>query len=103
MEEVEDLTTKPGEAAGSPDVTPPHLAYVERTRERMRGVLACLVLACVPMVVLTAAVAFLMGGIEPSSHFDVTAVKDFAVSVLSPVVGLSGAVLGFYFGLKHER
>lgn len=59
-------------------------------------------------VVFTACLSFLdvlaRGGDSKTLEALGPVIRDFAVSVLSPVAGISGAILGFYFGeRKGER
>jgi len=81
-------------------------AEVAARRERWRGYLGLSVIATIPIIVVTSCIAFLFGALAPTTGSASNAltllndIKDFAVAALSPVAGISGAILGFYFGEK---
>jgi hypothetical protein len=77
---------------------------VERMREEQRGRIAgqlilLLLLAVFATVLLPVLVAYLFGGISENPIQDTTNVMQaVGTTVVTPLVGLIGAVIGFYFG-----
>jgi hypothetical protein len=69
---------------------------LERTRERMRGLIALsLVMVLVVIVLFTLFMVVRLGSLAESLTEVLQAV---GTTVLSPIIGLIGAVTGFYFG-----
>jgi hypothetical protein len=69
---------------------------LEMTRERMRGVIALsLVMVLVVIVLFTLFMVFILSDLAESLSETLQAV---GTTVLSPIIGLIGAVTGFYFG-----
>lgn len=68
-----------------------------RDQERTRGRIALLLLGLLILVAL----GLIVGPIVRT--IDVDAAEKLAGSILSPVVGLVGTVLGFYFGQNLKR
>ncbi len=63
-----------------------------RDRERVRGLLAAALIGLLSIVVLGLFVALLAG------RLTIPELGQLAAVTISPIVGLLGAVLGFYFG-----
>lgn len=55
------------------------------------------------LVLLLAAVSLALIACVATELISVDAASDLALAVLSPLVALTGAALGFYFGGEHER
>ena len=88
-----DLTTEPAEKL--PEDKP--LAAVapfnaEIWHERVRTGVAITVIGAVILESVILTIAFVTGGIDPSALSAATA------AVITPLVGIAGTVLGFYFG-----
>jgi hypothetical protein len=66
----------------------------EPARDTVRGQLA---LATVALLALIITLGFVLIGLRLATPADA---KDFVTAVLTPVVALTGTVLGFYFGGK---
>jgi hypothetical protein len=78
-------------------MTPAHMVNLEVQRERMRGRIA---LSLVAVLVVVIAVTLLMvillsQGVDTSMN---EALQAVGTTVLTPIIGLIGAVTGFYFG-----
>jgi len=63
-----------------------------KKREDTRTILAYLIVGTVPLIVVAGVIAFVFRLVNPGET------KDFVVALLGPVGGISGAVIGFYFG-----
>ncbi len=68
-----------------------------KDRERVRGRLAQWLL-----LLLAAVIAVVLGGLL-AGRFSIEDVVKLAAVVLSPLVGLLGAVVGFYYGEQSRR
>ena len=55
------------------------------------------------LLVVIVAIALLAPWVAFAFHYDPAQVKDLTVIVSGPIVGLLGAVLGFYFGERSGR
>ncbi len=101
-----DLAHSPEETAGAGDLSVPTVEVVEVVqlpermslhRERTRTWLAAIVLCSVPAIaVLTFALAFTRVIFSPK---DLTMgdIEAFGMAMLTPVTGICGAVIGFYY------
>jgi hypothetical protein len=63
-----------------------------RMQERVRTGVALAVIGAVILETLIITIAYVAGGIAPGSLTAVTA------AIITPMVGIAGTVLGFYFG-----
>jgi O-antigen/teichoic acid export membrane protein len=93
-----DLTQDPAE----PKIVSSGLATVReqpydpsKDREKIRGMIALILTICLIAIVLFTLIMILTG-------VDIEKTKDTLELILSPVVGLVGAVTGFYFGEKQK-
>lgn len=66
-----------------------------KDREKIRGIIALILVCCLFTIVLFALILIL-------TRVDIEKIKDTLELILSPVVGLVGAVTGFYFGEKQK-
>jgi hypothetical protein len=99
--EVLDLTTRPGEQEASRGLNQPEEKPYDPApeRERKRGLIALvLVSALCGMIVLAFAFMFIM----PLTTENIEALKSGLALIFAPIVGLVGAVTGFYFGEKSR-
>jgi hypothetical protein len=64
-------------------------------REKIRGRIALILTCCLVGIVAVSLILIL-------TLVDIEKIKDTLEIILSPVVGLVGAVTGFYFGEKHK-
>lgn len=91
-----DLTKESPTSKASPRIeAPPYDPY--RDRERVRGWIALFLLMLLIAVVGIALFGVLFGKI-PVEHLE-----KIGAIILSPVVGLLGAVMGFYFGEQSRN
>jgi uncharacterized iron-regulated membrane protein len=65
--------------------------------ESTRSLLALALVLTIPFVVVVSSIAFLW------RLQSVANIRDFAIAILGAVTGISGAVVGFYFGEKAGR
>ena len=93
-----DLTTRPGEGESAPGLS----RLRERPynpvddREKKRGLIALSLVAILcASVVLSFLFVFIFG------KEDIEAIKAILEIIFAPIVGLVGAVTGFYFGEKQ--
>jgi hypothetical protein len=66
-------------------------------RERAQLYLAAMIVVSIPVSVVLAWTAFIWGGKSTND------VKDFTLAVMGVVTGLTGAILGYYYGKEAER
>ncbi len=96
-----DLTTRPGEAEASGELIRPEERPYDpaREREKKRGVIAVTLVSAlcgiVAMAFVYVFVALLTGG-------SVELLKSVLEIIYAPIVGLVGAVTGFYFGERSR-
>jgi hypothetical protein len=96
-----DLTVKPGEVESAAGLSrleqKPYDPAPER--EKKRGLIALvLVAALCGIIVLAFAFVFVM----PVTTTNIEALKSVLEIIFAPIVGLVGAVTGFYFGEKSR-
>jgi hypothetical protein len=76
------------------------------TRERVRSVLALLLMGLVFSEVLGIGWMAAYAVVHPNSEFGLDKIsgliKDLATLVLTPTIALAGAVMGFYYGSKDR-
>jgi Ca2+/H+ antiporter len=99
--EILDLTTRPGEQEASRGLNQPEEKPYDPApeRERKRGLIALvLVSALCGIIVLAFAFVFVI----PRTTENVEALKSLPALIFAPIVGLVGAVTGFYFGEKSR-
>ena len=94
-----DLTTGSGEqAASSPLLKLADSAYnLSDDRERKRGIIA---LSLVGILSLSVLLSFLFV-FRSKTKDDIESIRAVLEIIFAPIVGLVGAVTGFYFGEKH--
>jgi hypothetical protein len=96
-----DLTLRPGEAEDSAGLSLPREKPYDPApeREQKRGLIALvLVFSLCGIIVLAFAFVFVM----PGSSANIDALKSLLEIIFAPIVGLVGAVTGFYFGEKSR-
>jgi hypothetical protein len=88
--------TQPAPAGGVLDLLMPQTTeyQIEVAQEKTRGWLAFSLMALLAVLVITLAYA----GIQRIDPFDLEALGLLLSGLLSPVIGLLGTVMGFYFG-----
>ena len=94
-EETVDLADQPEEVAAETDVAVPTF-NLYRHREWTRTVLAYIIVGTVPFIVVVSLVG-LLAHWAPASD-----IKDLSIALLGAVVGVAGAVIGFYFGERRS-
>ncbi len=96
MSDEIDLSSKDMPLRASAD---PHREPYDpsRDRERVRGVVALLMIGLLIGIVIA-----MIGGLI-TGYLSADATEKVAAVILSPVVGLLGAVLGFYYGEQSRR
>ena len=91
-------TVLPGQAAANEGIVPPTIPYdPEPGRERLRGVLALVIVGLFVFVILLGSLLFTFTT-RPAGEL-----KDFLVLVITPVTSLVSAVVGFYYGSTTAR
>jgi hypothetical protein len=91
-------TALPGPAATNEGIVPPTIPYdPEPERERLRGVLALVIVGLFVFVILLGFLLFTFTT-RPADEL-----KDFLVLVITPVTSLVSAVVGFYYGSTTAR
>jgi hypothetical protein len=91
---IVDLSLQPLERPNSPQITEPSIEPPEREQTRSR--LAMTVVLTLPLIVVLSFWSLM-------AHFATAAdVKEVATFLLAPLVGIAGAVLGFYFGERRR-
>jgi hypothetical protein len=96
-----DLTVKPGEVESAAGLSRLEQKLYDPApeRERKRGLIALvLVAALCGIIVLAFAFVFVM----PVTATNIEALKSVLEILFAPIVGLVGAVTGFYFGEKSR-
>ncbi len=94
-----DLTKKSTEKEDAPGLS----AVISKPydpaedREKLRGKIALALVAILAFIVFSSVVLTLF---QPLNGLD--AIKSLLDILLAPIVGLVGAVTGFYFGEKHK-
>lgn len=73
---------------------------IEHRREHMRGILALILVGLLTVTVLLALGAVMFRNYDTDT---MDRIKDVLAIVLGPVVGLVGAVTGFYFGEQSRK
>jgi hypothetical protein len=96
-----DLTTRPEEKEASRGLNQPEERPYDPApeRERKRGLIA-LVLVSALCGIIVMAFAFVF--VRPMTPENVEALKSVLALIFAPIVGLVGAVTGFYFGEKSR-
>ncbi|MCS6878854.1 MAG: hypothetical protein NZP72_11210 [Geminicoccaceae bacterium] len=91
-------TVEPVQRALPPaEVSPPRTEPHEVARERVRGVLAVVLVAVFAGAI---SASFLFFWLAPQRFAEL---KDFVPLVLTPVTSVVSAVLGFYYGAQARR
>jgi hypothetical protein len=86
-----DLTvSEPPSSAG---LAPLQLAPIPLQREQRRGQIALLLIALLIVVIVT---SFIMLWLLPADRFD--SLMELLQIIFAPIIGLVGAVTGFYYG-----
>jgi hypothetical protein len=96
-----DLTARPGEAGTTGDLIRPEEKPYDPApeREKKRGIIALiLVSALCGIIVLAFAYVF----VAPAAGTSLEVLKTVLEIIFAPIVGLVGAVTGFYFGEKSR-
>lgn len=103
-QEYFDLTEDPEERAYSSELSiPEDFEYdPSEDREWVRGTIALALVAVLAGMVVLAFIYILISLFIMKSFRDVEALKTILEILFSPVVGLVGAVTGFYFGEKSK-
>ena len=68
-------------------------------REKKRGIIALVLVSALCGIIV---LAFLYMFIFPAASTDIEALKSLLEIIFAPIVGLVGAVTGFYFGEKSR-
>jgi hypothetical protein len=94
-----DLTTDPAEQESAAGLSGLHLTPYNPThdREKKRGLIALSLVAILGLIVV-AALVYVFFTTAP----DMDAMKTLLELLFTPIVGLVGAVTGFYFGEKQS-
>ncbi len=90
-----DLTADEPESTAPSEIPIFEASPVQQSRERIRGTLALVLVG-----LLSALVLLVLGSVVFGTHTadSVDTIKEVLAIILGPVVGLVGAVTGFYFG-----
>jgi hypothetical protein len=95
----EDLTSDPKEKEAAPGLArPPSFPYdPSHDREKKRGHIA-MTLVCLLFAIVAASFVYILFRL-----CDIETLKSLLEIVFAPIVGLVGAVTGFYFGEKSGK
>jgi hypothetical protein len=96
-----DLTMQPGEVEDSAGLSRPQEKPYDPApeREQKRGLIALVLVSTLcGIIVLAFAFVFVM----PGSSTSIEMLKSLLEIIFAPIVGLVGAVTGFYFGEKSR-
>ena len=96
-----DLTARAGETESSAGLSRPELKPYDPApeREQKRGLIALILVSALCGIIV---LAFAYAALMPSSTATTEALKSLLEIVFAPIVGLVGAVTGFYIGEKSR-
>ena len=69
-------------------------------RELVRSILAVVIIATVPAIIL---LAFVSEYTRSQTGATENGIKELAIGLMGPAVGVAGAVVGFYFGERRRE
>nr|WP_294528688.1 hypothetical protein [uncultured Rhodopila sp.] len=96
-----DLTTRPGEAQTAGELIRPEEKPYDPApeREKKRGIIALVLVSALCGIIV---LAFVYVFVAPAPGPNIEVLKTVLEIIFAPIVGLVGAVTGFYFGEKSR-